>query len=137
MSLLISPARQTIQMTADQVRGLLGGRDFLTALARLADIRVEAVCLRCVAAGGSGTVSASPDPVHPRTFVMCACRSGQVKTKKPLDLTKLLDALGWTLRCPSCTERVTGDNDPSGTRFTVTCSCTTREFRLPVQTTSA
>jgi hypothetical protein len=132
MSLLIDPARRTIVMTADQVRGLLGGRDFLSNLAHLSEIGCVAVCRVCLAAGGSGAVTASSDPIHPRFFVMCAHRSGQVSAKTPLDLTKLLDALCWTIQCSACQARVVGDNDPAASRYTITCPCTIREFRFPV-----
>ena len=132
-----SPVRRELTLTADQVRWFLGGRDFLDAVARLSEVQCVAHCRRCLAAGGSGAVTATRDPVHPRYFVMCACRSGQVSQKAPLDLTKLLDALGWTIDCPHCQHPVWGDNDWNGPAFTIACGCTTRRFTRPVATATA
>ena len=130
-----SPVRREVALTADQVRWFLGGRDFLDAVARLSEVQCVAHCRRCLAAGGSGAVTATRDPVHPRTFVMCACRSGQVSRKAPLDLTQLLDTLGWTIDCPHCHQGVWGDNAWTETSVTITCGCTTRRFSLPVAAT--
>lgn len=129
---VLNVGQMTLDLSADQVRVLLGGLDFLRYLDVLPQMRLVAVCRQCVRADGVGNVVATVDTIHPRIFVSCAHRSGQVSTKKPLELTKLLDALGWTLSCAACRERVHGDNDPAGTVFRVDCPCTSRVFRLPV-----
>ena len=123
--------QRVVPMTADQTRWLLGGRDFLHAVDQLAAIKVVAVCQWCLRADGRGDVVATPDPMHHRVFVSCAHRSGQVKTTAPLDLTQLLDALGWTLRCTDCDEKVWGDNSLTDTTLEVRCPCTIRRLVLP------
>ena len=124
--------KRQIPMGPEAVRGLLGGRDFLASLPALAIIRVIPRCVTCLGAGSDGAVVVTPDTVHPRTFVSCAHRSGHVKTATPLDLTKLLDALGWKLYCADCGGSVWGENDPQATTLCVTCACTTRVMGNPV-----
>lgn len=124
---ILNPARVTIPMQGRHLRWLNDGRAFLAHLGDLAQIHVAAVCVRCLSAHAS--VIGGDGPPRKALF-SCTCHAGEVRMDQELDITPLLSSLGWALVCTTCGEPVEGGNDPLGTRFTVECPCTTREYRV-------
>ena len=134
MSVLYAPdgkthARQDVlEMTVGMMRVFLDGAVLLRSLGELHRWRVKVVCERC-----GSQASAAYRPVQNDVLVACDHRpsGGHVQVNRALDVEPLLLALGWGFRCTACGERLTGDNDPTATEFTVSCPCTRRVARLP------
>lgn len=125
----VTYARQeTIDLPVGAVRWFLDGAAMLTHLNELRTIRVKVVCNGC----GHDAV-ARPREIQGDVFVACEHRpaGGRVKLGQALDVEPLLLSLGWGLRCTACEAPLTGNNDPRGTVFTVSCPCTTRQYQLP------
>jgi hypothetical protein len=128
---LTATARE-LPMKGRYVKWLNDGESFLVHLADLAAVSLRAECLRCVAHDVADSVRATPDPDHGLVHVACGCRAGKVNIEKPLDVSQLLQALGWRLVCTSCGEPVWGNNDRHADAFTVDCPCTSRVYRVAV-----
>ena len=130
---ILNPAGQkTVVLQGRHLKWLNDGASFLAHLSDLAGIGLVPVCRLCVAGGDDRPVRALPlaDGVH--MDVACGHRAGTVKTDGALDVSPLLEALGWTLLCADCGEQVRGDNAVTAARFTVDCACTTRVYQLAV-----
>ena len=114
-------------LTGAQVRAFIEGGYFLAHMDAVRSAGVEVSCRRC-----HGMARLTPLVGEQRLLVHCDCRRGEVRTDKPLELAPLLAALDWDLTCAYCGASLRGDNAQTASIFTVTCPCTTREYRCPV-----
>jgi hypothetical protein len=125
------PTNQTIiPMSARHVRGLCDGNYFALHPSILQDIRLELVCLHCLAARLLGEIQTTPQP--DRLDFRCMHAHGYIRTDRRADFSALLHTLGWALRCPTCGAEATGHNDPTAPYFEVTCLCTIRRLANPM-----
>ena len=131
----VTPLTKTIvPLTLPMLSLFMDGRETLRHAAALATLRVRLVCRRCQTQGGSHgrqTVVVVDRPVDGTVFVACPHRpaGAVVQMCAPLHLPSLLLTLGWDLACTACDATLAGDNDPASTSWTVSCPCTTREYR--------
>ena len=115
-----------LPLSGAHVRMLTDGVFFLNHLEVLStEARIVPRCRRC---GGLARVWSDENSAE----IHCGCRSGRVKTDKPLNLASLLLTLSWNLHCRDCGGVMQGNNDPQASTFTVRCECMTRVYRLPV-----
>lgn len=119
------------RMTSSTVRALSDGSYFL-AYGRelLAAVALEPYCLHCRGVGLPATVTLTPDGIVSNW--RCEHTAGWASRKKAIELPELLHALGWNIRCSACKENVSGDNAPTDSTFSVTCSCSTRLMANPL-----
>lgn len=127
-----------VDLTLPMLSLFLDGRETLRHLEALRRLRVALVCQTCMAQGGEDgratRVVVVDRPVEGVAFVACPHRpiGGTVQMGRPLQLQSLLLSLGWNLACTACGHILQGDNDPKSIAFTVSCPCTTREYRYAV-----
>lgn len=124
----------TLPLTRDTVRWFIDGRQLLHHAKDLHQVRATLVCVACDSSGGNAHVHIR-DRREDSVFVACPHRpsGGVVRVDRPLEVTPLLLALGWGLRCSQCGDDLQGNNDPAtATSCHVTCACTSRDYAIEV-----
>ena len=129
--------KTVVPLTLPMLALFTDGRETLRHAAALGALRVALVCVTCQRQGGSHgrqNVVVVDRPVEGCVFVACPHRptGALIQMGSPLHLPSLLLTLGWDLACTACGATLTGDNDPAATSWTVSCPCTTREYRYAV-----